>query len=111
MRYVVERDLARMQYKVYYLHEEGDKRYASTPSDGGGYEMVELHPGAEVPVFMTLPMDLADAIVGEHLGRERPALETERVLLTQHREDAIGVRDRLLAMLEHVEARTTRNGV
>ncbi len=96
----VEYDASRMQYKVYQIIEQDGKRFAVTLK-GGAPVNLEVNPGAEVPVYMTIDAGIAAALVIEELRSQRVAVPKEMIERADDAtQDARRIRDRLLTMLE-----------
>lgn len=96
-----ERQTVRVYVELNAGPDEGDGRYArwfQYRDAEGRIAIMKVAPGDEPPLWDRVPEPIAQAL-GEALA-PRPAA-TER-----HLDDAIAVRDRLLAMVERLNART-----
>jgi hypothetical protein len=107
----IERDPARAITKIYWFDSEDGKRFAYYRSNYEDRKLKreEVPPGAEAPVYMMLDDDIIDAIIEDEAARQLIAVPKSLQQATAAaRDDAIGVRDRVLAMLERIN---TQRGI
>lgn len=96
MKFHVERDHIRMRYNVFLevSGEDGRRFFQTRGNDGTPPEVIEVPLGMEPPLWDWFPYQVAEQL-GELLAPRPQATE-------RHLDDAIGVRDRLLSLVELV---------
>lgn len=99
MRFTVERNPARDTYDIYALEDRDGKRFAHHFKDGQPW-VSEVTPGSEVPLYIRLDVDAAQAVTKAVLGKDPVLLRNELDRADDATKDAREVRDRLLTIVE-----------
>lgn len=86
-----ERQTVRVYVEVGGATDDGARHFRTTSADGVP-TVTKVPPGAEPPMFMRLEMDVAVAVAD--------ALTSRPEASARHLDDALTVRDRLLALIE-----------